>query len=243
MQKKYWNHYWFLVSFIISLNLISCGKLNINTEEEMVKSKDRSDSLAQTNNTNNTEVAFEYLFDDESVNNSSISFDDASGVLSLTCSGGVNASGGFQGGGTGNKPIAALDGFNGVDLGDFSISWDYDQGQDIPWMNILIDNDDDGIADNIIVPLSASGGSFSFSGASDSFKVVCVPTCGTWSSNQYDIDDYPNATIVDSTISDGGMPAGSLSTSINGVLFSMGGGSSETSVLSAEISNLESNLD
>ncbi|MDA8791765.1 hypothetical protein N9N67_00895 [Bacteriovoracaceae bacterium] len=241
-MKGYFNP---LISPIFQIILIlsfgaSCTRM-IKVEK---KSKGKDRIITNTNTTTTTPAnTFELVFADETVNSGNISYDANLEILSIYTFGGVNAAGAFQGGGTGNKPIAALDGFHNMHLSDFSLDFDYDQAQTAPFVNILIDIDSDGTADNIVVPTDPSGGSFSFDGSTDSFRVVCVPTCGTYNSFSYDLTDYPDATIVNSTITDGGMPAGAAATAINGVIFFVGSGSNETSAVSGEIFNIETSLD
>ncbi|MDA8793472.1 hypothetical protein N9N67_09505 [Bacteriovoracaceae bacterium] len=179
-------------------------------------------------------------FSDYSVNQSSISWDKENNILTLTSDGGTNAKGGFQGSGKGNKPIAGLIGFHNSDLRDFKVDFTF-QGSVTPWMNFLIDINDDEIADYIFVPImNVAGNDIGWNGLTDPFKVVCMPTCGTWGSNSYTLADFPNSKIVDSVINDGGMPKDATNTPMEGVLFSAGGGSSETGTFSVEIQNIQS---
>ncbi|MBL7664329.1 MAG: hypothetical protein JNM93_04300 [Bacteriovoracaceae bacterium] len=199
--------------FLIILFLVSCGRQSGKVR-----------GLFEINTT----------FTDKSVNNASISWSQNDESLHLMSAGGANAAGSFQGGGIGNKAIAANKYFHNTFLTDFGVTWEKNNSASV-YLNLLIDTTGDKVADHVLVYDEYVGQVLSFDNTK-SFKIVCMPDCVNWHNTYYNINDFPGAKIVNSTIQDGGMPADALTKAMPGVLVILGD-SSTTVVLESTLSN------
>ncbi len=148
----------------------------------------------------------------------------------------VNPVIGFQGSGKGNKAIAGTKLFHNLPLVDFKISWQRNNAN-LVYLNLLIDTDNDGKANHILVYDDYAGQSLTYDNTKD-FHIVCLPDCSTWQTTFYNINDFPGAKIVNSTIIDGGMPTSATTIALAGVMLILGD-STTTMSMSSSITNLE----
>lgn len=135
--------------FLIFLTACQLGKVGeVDTGED----DSTSNNTPPSENPSSGETTEDLAIFDYSVNKARINWNIETQTLTLTSDGGSNVKGGFQGGGQGNKPIAGLKGYHNTELRDFKVDFTF-QGSVTPWMNFLIDTDNDEVADYIFVPI------------------------------------------------------------------------------------------